>query len=83
MRNTRANSRVSLHLDSEAAGQRVLTLEGDASIHSEVRADQVDAYVDKYPEGIQAIGMEPSSFAEEYSVAVRVRPTRARAWGMD
>jgi general stress protein 26 len=30
--------------------------------------------------GIQALGSEPGPFARTYSTAIRVRPTRVRAW---
>jgi hypothetical protein len=38
------------------------------------------AYVDKYREGIKQLGMTPEQMAADYSVALRVTPTRIRTW---
>jgi hypothetical protein len=40
----------------------------------------VEEYQVKYRDGIRAIGMTPDQLARDYSVAIRIRPTRARAW---
>jgi hypothetical protein len=44
------------------------------------RADRVEEYLAKYQTAIEALGYEPGPFARTYSMAIRVRPTRVRAW---
>jgi hypothetical protein len=43
-------------------------------------ADKVPEYLEKYRERISAIGSTPERFAQGYADAIRVRPSRARAW---
>jgi hypothetical protein len=43
-------------------------------------ADGVPEYIEKYQALIDSYGWTPSSFAADYSIAVRVAPTRARIW---
>jgi hypothetical protein len=40
----------------------------------------VAGYLAKYQTAIEALGYEPGPFARTYSIAIRVRPTRARVW---
>ena len=42
--------------------------------------DRVREYLAKYRSAIEALGYEPGPFARTYSTAIRVRPTRMRAW---
>ena len=44
-------------------------------------SNQIAAYLDKYRAGIHAINFTPESLAAEFSVAIRVRPTRVRGDG--
>jgi len=41
-------------------------------------AAEVEAYFAKYARGIQSIGLTRESMAAEYSVVLRVHPTRVR-----
>lgn len=76
--NIRANPRVSLHLDDNA-GSEVATFEGEATIEDGApRTDKLTAYAEKYREAIAGLGYDERRFAEEYSVAIRVRVTRSR-----
>ena len=60
-----------------AATSSILT--GDASVETGVApANANSAYVDKYTDGIQGIGMTPDAFAQAFSVPIRVRPTSLR-----
>jgi len=77
--NIAANPRVSLHLVGDVEAEDVVTIEGDAAPDpSVVPADQNAEYVEKYRELIDRLGWTPSSMAADYSVAVRVTPTRFR-----
>ncbi len=43
-------------------------------------ATSVAAMIEKYRESIKRIGYTPESFAEGYSVAIRITPTRVTAF---
>ena len=53
------------------------TAEVDESAPS---ADRLEPYVAKYARLIERLGADPASFAAEYAVPIRIRPTRLRAW---
>ncbi|MGH2725108.1 MAG: TIGR03667 family PPOX class F420-dependent oxidoreductase [Actinomycetota bacterium] len=79
--NLAANPHVSLHLDGDRRGYDVVTVEGRAAVGADAPpADQVPEYVDKYRQEISALDWTPRSFAEDYSVPIRVTPTRWQAW---
>ena len=81
LRNLAANPRVAVHVDTDEAGEDVLTIEGTAAVDPDAPpSDQLEEYQVKYRDGIRAIGMTPDQLAGDYSVAVRIRPTHARAW---
>ena len=70
-----------MHVDTDEAGEDVLTIEGTAAVDPDTPpSDRLEEYQVKYREGIRAIGMTPDQLARDYSVAVRIRPTHARAW---
>ena len=75
--NLEANPRVSLNLDSNA-GADVVTVEGVARVVDGPPSTEHAAYQDKYRDGIRDIGHTPESFAERYSVALRITPQRWR-----
>jgi PPOX class probable F420-dependent enzyme len=80
LRNIAANPKVSLHL-GDVAGDDVVTLEGAAVVEPDApRADHVEGYLAKYRAAINRLGSQPGPFARTYSTAIRVRPTRIRAW---
>ena len=81
VRNLAANPKVSLRLGDDGAGDDIVTVEGTAMVEPDApRADHVEEYLAEYGAGIQALGSEPGPFARTYSTAIRVRPTRVRAW---
>ncbi len=81
LENIGGNPRVTLHLDADRRGNDVIIVEGSAEIVDDAPpADEVPAYVDKYRREIADLGSTPSAFAEDYSVPVRVTPTRWRTW---
>ena len=81
VRNVAANPKVALHLGDNGDGDDVVTVEGTAAVEPDTpRADRVEGYLGKYREAIEALGYEPGPFARTYSTAIRVRPTRVRAW---
>jgi PPOX class probable F420-dependent enzyme len=81
LRNLAANPRVAVHVDTDEAGEDVVTIDGTAAVDPDVpSSDQLEEYQAKYREGIQAIGTTPAELARDYSVAIRIRPTRVRTW---
>jgi hypothetical protein len=59
----------------------VVTIDGTAAVDPDMpSSDQLEEYQVKYREGIQAIGTTPAELARDYSVAIRIRPTRVRTW---
>lgn len=78
-RNIERNGRVSLSFNSDHYGGDVVILTGNAWIDAETSpASEVGAYVEKYAENIQSLGMTPEQFGQAYSVPIRVRPTALR-----
>jgi PPOX class probable F420-dependent enzyme len=79
LRNIAANPHVTLHLDGNGQGGDVVVVTGDASVDEGApKASEVPEYVEKYAGFISRNGWSPESFADDYSVPVRVRATRLR-----
>jgi len=75
--NLGTNPRVSLNLDSNA-GADVVAVEGVARVVDGPPSTEDAAYQEKYRDGIRDIGHTPESFAERYSVTLRIKPRRWR-----
>jgi PPOX class probable F420-dependent enzyme len=82
VRNIAANPRVAFHLQSDPyALHHSLSLEGIATPDPSLPPqDQVAAYMDKYGAALAHWGMDPAATAREFSLAIRIRPTRIRAF---
>lgn len=79
LRNIQRQPRVGLNLNTDEHGDRIVRVEGTAEVvEGAPLATEVPAMVEKYRAGIARIGMEPAGFANAYSVAIRVTPTRFR-----
>lgn len=79
VRNIEANPRVALNFGGDGGGGDIVVLSGNATVdHDATPADQADEYRAKYDEHIARIGMTPETFAQRYSVPVRVHFTRVR-----
>lgn len=79
LRNIERQPNISFHLNSDEHGGNVVVITGEAQIdRGAPPASSVPTYVDKYGSGIATIGMTPESFAEAYSVAIRIRPAKLR-----
>ncbi len=79
VRNLTRNPKVSLHFNSDEDGEDVVVFTGEARFESRV-APAAAAYLEKYREGIPAIGMTPETFAQSYSIAIRVAPNKMRGF---
>jgi PPOX class probable F420-dependent enzyme len=81
LKNISRNPHVGLNLNSDAQGDNVVRLEGTATIADDAPpSSEIPSYVEKYREGIARIGYDVESFAQAYSVPVRVRPERWQVW---
>jgi PPOX class probable F420-dependent enzyme len=77
VRNIEANPRVTLNFDGDGHGGDIVVLSGNASIDADMpAADSSSEYRAKYDEHIARIGMSPATFAQRYSVPIRIRLKR-------
>jgi PPOX class probable F420-dependent enzyme len=77
VRNIEANPHVTLNFGGDGRGGDIVVLSGDAALGGDVPpADQSTDYLAKYDEHIARIGLSPGSFAERYSVPVRIQIMR-------
>lgn len=80
LRNLAANPHVALALDVTDIGRDVIRIEGTAvTVSDHPRADHVAAYAAKYTERIGAIFGTVERFAEAFSEAIVITPTRLHA----
>jgi PPOX class probable F420-dependent enzyme len=81
LRNLAVNPRVAVHLDSDGIGGDVVTIDATAAIDPDAPPmDQLEGYLAKYQARIQALGYTSAQLAHGFSVAIRIRPVRVRAW---
>jgi PPOX class probable F420-dependent enzyme len=78
VRNLEANPHVTLNFSGDGRGGDIVVLSGTATLERDGGADQDAAYLAKYDEHIARIGMTPETFADRYSVPVRIRLERLR-----
>jgi PPOX class probable F420-dependent enzyme len=73
--------RVSLHFDSNGRGGNVVVFAGVAEQAVDAPPpDANDAYVTKYAQAIEGLGVDAAQFATKYSVPLRVRMTKVRGF---
>ena len=81
IRNLRNNARVTLALDDTRQGEDVVIVEGTAELLDNPGISvMLPEYVEKYGALIQGLGWTPASMAADYSVGIRVTPTKFRSW---
>ena len=79
LRNIARSPLISFHLQSDAYGDRVLSIEGTAEVDRSVpRSDVYARYRAKYLDPLCHWGMDETQTAQEFSVPIRIRPTRIR-----
>lgn len=77
----RGNPKVSLNLNSDPEGEQVTVLLGTARILPTWPEERrVRAYVRKYREGIEGLGMTPEAFKNEYSTPIEIIPRAVRGF---
>jgi PPOX class probable F420-dependent enzyme len=83
VRHVTRHPRVALNFntDHETGDTDVIVFTGAAAIDpSAPAAHKMQAYFEKYREGIAGLKMTPEEYGEKYSVAIRVTPARVRGW---
>ena len=81
VRNIAANPHVAFNLGDDPYGDHVLSAEGIATPDPSLPPqDRVASYMAKYREPLAHWGMDPAVTAREFSLAIRIRPTRIRAF---
>ena len=73
--------RVALNFNSDADGDDVVVFVGVAEQALDVpAATEYEPYLSKYATDVERIGMDAESFAEKYSVALRIRLAKVRGF---
>jgi PPOX class probable F420-dependent enzyme len=82
VRHVKERPNVALHFNTdEKADEDVIVFLGVAEIDTHSSPPhEIPAYFEKYASGMEELGMTPETFSEEYSLAIRVRPTKLRGW---
>jgi PPOX class probable F420-dependent enzyme len=81
LRNLVASPRASVHLNATRSGGDVVVLTGEATIDGQpLSGDDLAAYDAKYAASISRLGVTPEAFHEDYSVVVRLVPTKLRGF---
>lgn len=81
LRNIAARSEVALNFNATSSGGDVVIFTGTAEIAADAPpASEVPAYVEKYGDAIQGLGMDPAGFAASYNVPIRVTPSKLRGF---
>ena len=72
---------MAVHFDGDEYGNNIVTMTGTAVVDESIPAAyKVPAYLAKYQDGIESLGMTGESFAQEYSVPVRFTPEKLRGF---
>ena len=81
LRNIATHPQVSFNLNSDPYADHVLVMEGVASMEPDCPSSDVHpAYAAKYHSPLEHWGMDEVQTARDFSVAVRITPTRIRAY---
>jgi PPOX class probable F420-dependent enzyme len=81
VRNIKANPRVAFHLADDGHGGNIITVEGAASLETDLPEQLLEAYFQKYGEAIRtALQTTPEQLAADYPITIRITPTRTRTW---
>jgi PPOX class probable F420-dependent enzyme len=74
-----ANPNVQLHFNTTPDGDGVVRIDGEATrLKRHPLAHKVPSYIRKYARLIKGYDWTPESFARQYHIALRVKPTRLR-----
>jgi len=78
-RHIQRNPQVALNFDGDGKGSNIIVIAGEARIVTDtLPADQLPEYVAKYKDFIARSFGTPANFASQYTVAIRITPTKVR-----
>jgi PPOX class probable F420-dependent enzyme len=78
-RNVRANPKVAIHFSDDGDGGDIVSIDGEAVIDAPIPpASANEPYLAKYGAWIAEYEWTPESFAADYPVPLRIRPTKVR-----
>lgn len=81
VRHIRLNPRVALNFNTDLEGDEVGVLIGQAAILEEpLDPKRLEAYLRKYKEGIQGLGLTPEQMQADYPVIILFTPTSMRGF---
>lgn len=81
LKNIVENNRVSLNFNTDADGEGVTVLTGRISWDDEFpKAADNPAYLEKYAEGIKALGWSAQKMSDDFPVVLRIHPEKLRGW---
>ena len=81
LRHIASNPRVALGLRTDEHGDDLVVITGLAAVDdSAPTAFELPPYIEKYRDEIARLGSNPEEFSGAYSVPIRIRPTKLRAW---
>jgi PPOX class probable F420-dependent enzyme len=81
VRDIRENSNVMLALETTNEGDDVVLIEGEAVLLDPASVNAtLPAYVQKYEQLLQNMGTNAQAMAQEYSLPIRVIPTKFTHW---
>lgn len=81
LRHIASNPRVALALRTDERGDDLAVITGDAAVDDAAPAAfEHPEYIEKYRGEIERMGSNPEEFSGAYSVPIRIRPTKLRAW---
>jgi PPOX class probable F420-dependent enzyme len=81
VRHIATNPRVSLAMRTDEHGDALVVITGLAAVDdSAPAAFELPEYIEKYRGEIARLGSNPEEFSGGYSVPIRIRPTKLRAW---
>jgi PPOX class probable F420-dependent enzyme len=80
--NISARPAVAVHLEGAGAGDLVVTVEGEAALGVGL-GTAVEAYVEKHAAGFARLGTSAEEYLAQFSVGVRITPTRWRVFSSD
>lgn len=80
-RNLERNNRVSLNFNSDPHADHMTVITGTAVVdHTITPANTSAAYMAKYGQLIPGLDMTPESYAETFSVPLRITSAKVRGW---
>lgn len=75
----RKRPHVSLNLNSDESGGNIAVILGEAKIiETPVPENEMQAYLEKYQQGLKQINMTEDEFNNSYSIAIKIMPLKLR-----